>query len=184
MVYFQINKKSYALENLIHKLNRHLTRRTHKIFILFYKEGCEPCNLTRPEWSKLKNVISSEYLNRDDIVIAAIDSDLVGKLKKIGNPPNAFPTMRYITNNGLINENYEDSDISKKDRTIDSFVEWIELKTGYKNITQSTKSVKHTLHKTPNKKIVKSGGTRKHSRIKRSKQTINYRRRYKSSKKR
>jgi thiol-disulfide isomerase/thioredoxin len=162
MVYLQINKKNYASgkSNLIDKLNKHLTHKDDKIFILFYMEGCGPCNATRPEWSKLKNVLSNHFLNRDDIVIGAIDKDLAGKLKNIGNEPNSFPTIRYMTNQGKINENYEDSNISKKDRTIDSFVEWIQLKSGEKNITQSES--KHSKTKSHKKSSIKlGGGTRK-----------------------
>jgi hypothetical protein len=40
-----------------------------------------------------------------------------------------------MTDAGKQIENYEDSNISKKDRTIDSFVEWIKNKTGENNIT-------------------------------------------------
>lgn len=161
MVYLQINKKNYASgkPNLIDKLNKHLTHRDDKIFILFYMEGCVPCNATRPEWSKLKNVLSNNFLNRDNIVIVAIDKDLAGKLKNIGKEPNSFPTIRYMTNEGKVNENYEDSNISRKDRTIDSFVEWIQLKSGEKNITQS---VKHHPHTKTHKKKLKLRGTRKH----------------------
>jgi thiol-disulfide isomerase/thioredoxin len=146
MVYLQINKKNYmsGQPNLIDKLNKHLIHKDDKIFILFYMEGCGPCNATRPEWSKLKNVLSNNFLNRDDIVIVSIDHELVGKLKNIGNEPNSFPTIRYMTNAGEINENYEDSNISKKDRTIDSFVEWIELKSGETNITQSENNHAHS----------------------------------------
>ena len=36
--------------------------------------------------------------------------------------------MRFITNSGKTVENYEDSNISNKNRTIDSFVEWIKSK--------------------------------------------------------
>jgi thiol-disulfide isomerase/thioredoxin len=163
MVYLQINKKNYASgkSNLIDKLNKHLTHKDDKIFILFYMEGCGPCNATRPEWSKLKNVLSNHFLNRDDIVIVSIDKDLAGKLKNIGKEPNSFPTMRYMTHAGKINETYEDSNISKKDRTIDSFVEWIQLKSGEKNITQSES--KHSKTKSHKKSSIKlGGGTRKH----------------------
>jgi hypothetical protein len=34
---------------------------------------------------------------------------------------------------------YEDSEISNKDRRIDSFIEWIKLKSGEKNITNLLK---------------------------------------------
>jgi len=165
MVYLQINKKNYSSgkTNLIDKLNKHLTHKDDKIFILFYMEGCGPCNATRPEWSKLNNVLSNNFLNRDDIVIVSIDKDLVSKLKNIGKEPNSFPTIRYITKEGKVNENYEDSNISKKDRTIDSFVEWIELKSGEKNITHSAEYNPHTkTRKNKTRKMLKLRGTRKH----------------------
>jgi len=38
--------------------------------------------------------------------------------------------MRFIADGGNTSENYEDSNIVKKDRTIDSFIEWIHSKTG------------------------------------------------------
>jgi thiol-disulfide isomerase/thioredoxin len=147
MVYLEINKKNYETGSptLIDQLNKHLTRNNDKIFILFYMEGCGPCNATRPEWSKLNNVLSHYFINRKDIAVISIDQELSGKLKNIGSTPNSFPTMRFITHNGKINENYEDSNITTKDRTIDSFIEWIKLKTGEKNITKSenNKTRKH-----------------------------------------
>jgi hypothetical protein len=169
MVYLEINKKNYETgnPNLINKLNKHLTHKDDKIFILYFMEGCGPCNATRPEWSKLNNVLSKDFLNRDDIVIVSIDKDLAGKLKHIGKEPNSFPTIRFMKNAGKINETYEDSNISKKDRTIDSFIEWIKLKTGEKNITKSetkhfqTKSHKTSSNKTHKKTLLKLGGTRR-----------------------
>lgn len=130
MVYLEINKKNYnnGTPSLIDKLNNQLESKNGKIFILFYMEGCGPCNATRPEWSKLKNVLSKEILNNDDIAIAAIDQELSSKLNNIKSEPSSFPTMRFITDAGENVENYEDSDITTKDRTIDSFVEWINSK--------------------------------------------------------
>lgn len=139
MVYLEINKKNYnnGNPNMIDKLNKYLTRNDTKIFILYYMEGCGPCNATRPEWSKLKNVLSNDFLNRDDIVIVSIDKDLASKLKNIGSEPSAFPTIKFMEKAGKVNENYEDSDISQKDRTIDSFVEWIKNKSGENEVTTS-----------------------------------------------
>jgi hypothetical protein len=62
-------------------------------------------------------------------------------------------------------ENYEDSDISTKDRTIDSFVEWIKLKSGENNITKSETTESESHHEseiTPNKKTKKhrTGGSK------------------------
>jgi hypothetical protein len=159
MVYIQINKKNYknGNPNLIDKLNKHLTNKDDKIFILYYMEGCGPCNATRPEWSKLKNVLSNDILKNEKIVIVSIDKDLAGKLKNIGEEPSSFPTIKFMENAGKVKENYEESDIESKDRTIDSFVDWIKSKIGEKNITKSeiqskSKKKKHSL---------KSNSTRK-----------------------
>jgi thiol-disulfide isomerase/thioredoxin len=158
MVYLEINKKNHASgnPNLIEQLNKHLANNDNKVFILFYMEGCGPCNATRPEWSKLKNVLSNNFLKRPDIVIVSIDQELVGKLNNIGSEPNSFPTIRYVTKEGNVNEDYEDSNISKKDRTIDSFIEWIKLKSGEKNITKSEGNYSHKKTKRQQR-----GGTRK-----------------------
>jgi hypothetical protein len=136
MVYLEINKKNYN-KGLIDKLNKHLSNKDAKIFILFYMEGCGPCNETRPEWSKLRNVLSNDFLNKEDIVIVSIDKDLYSKLKNANKEPMSFPTIRFMTNAGENMQTYEDSEVSNKDRTIDSFVEWIKLKTGDNNITTS-----------------------------------------------
>ena len=141
MVYLEINKKNYK-HGFIDKLNKYLSNKDAKIFILIYMEGCGPCNETRPEWSKLKNVLSNNFLNKQDIVIVSIDKDLFGKLKHSNKEPMSFPTIRFITNAGEKIETYEDSKISNKDRKIDSFIEWIKLKTGENNITTTEKSEK------------------------------------------
>jgi len=157
MVYLEINKKNYNTRtpNLLEQLNKYLSNKNNKSFVLIFMEGCGPCNETRPEWSKLKNILSKSNNNKT-IGVFSIDKDLVSKVSKL-KEPTSFPTMRYITDSGNKVENYEDSDISKKDRTIDSFIEWIKHKSGEKNITKSeTQSIKKT--KTNRKQ---NGGTRK-----------------------
>ena len=57
--------------------------------------------------------------------------------KNANKEPMSFPTIRFMTNAGENVQTYEDSDVSNKDRKIDSFVEWIKLKTGHNNITTS-----------------------------------------------
>jgi hypothetical protein len=49
--------------------------------------------------------------------------------------------MRFITNGGKTVENYEDSNIDTKDRTIDSFIKWINSKT-MDNIGKRNKTMK------------------------------------------
>jgi thiol-disulfide isomerase/thioredoxin len=142
MVYLEIDKKKVENDpTIIEQLNKYLTNKDNQIFILFYMEGCGPCNETRPEWSKLKNVLSNEFLQKKDIIIVSIDQTLFDKLKHASKEPMSFPTIRYMTNAGENTQTYEDSDISNKDRKIDSFVEWIKLKTGENNITVSEDKV-------------------------------------------
>jgi thiol-disulfide isomerase/thioredoxin len=171
MVYLEINKKNYnkGKMSLIDRLNNHLNNKGHKIFILFYMEGCGPCNQTRPEWSKLKNILSNNFLNKKDIVIVSIDKDLYNKLVNIKNEPTSFPNIRFITDAGEKQEEYENSDISVKDRKIDSFIEWIKLKSGENNITKGESKNIHSkkMNKNTRNKIKKMYGgkwTRKYKR--------------------
>jgi hypothetical protein len=51
----------------------------------------------------------------------------LSSVKRIGSV-EGFPTMKYITNRGNTIEAYEESSIKNKDRSADSFVNWIESK--------------------------------------------------------
>ncbi len=126
MVFLEITKNNSKQH--IDKVNKQLSKKDGKLFVLIYMEGCGPCNETRPEWSKLKNVLSKDILNDDNIMVLAIDKDVVGQVDKIAEPAS-FPTIRYITDAGKTAETYEDSEIETKDRSIDSFVDWIQHKT-------------------------------------------------------
>ena len=168
MVYLDINKSNYKNKhpntgkNKVEMLDDYLGNKNNKVFVLFYMEGCGPCNATRPEWSKIKNVLSKDLLNRDDVVIVSMNHELAADLENLSTQPSSFPTMRFITNGGKTVENYEDSNIEKKDRTIDSFVEWIQSKTGedeHENRTSSTKGGTKTRQ---SRKTRKSGRRTKH----------------------
>lgn len=131
MVFLHIDKTNYKLnektpQNPITKMENILNK--GKAFVLIYMEGCGPCNAVRPEWKKLENILH-KISNGNNIDVIDIDKDIIENVKYIKNPPNSFPTMRYITNKGNTVENYEDSNIKNKDRTIDSFIEWIQSKT-------------------------------------------------------
>ena len=80
--------------------------------------------------------------------------------------------MRFITNAGESVENYEDSSIENKDRSIDSFIEWIKSKTNEENITKSEHNGGRKMRKTRKtktkrrkyKKSIKRRKTRRNSR--------------------
>jgi hypothetical protein len=90
----------------VNELNNAIKNGNH-VFLLIYMEGCGPCNATRPEWEKVKNVLKEKYKN---------------KYIHLPLNPAGFPTMVYISQKGKNIQNYEDL---KKDRKVDSFVEWI-----------------------------------------------------------
>jgi len=106
------------------EFNTHL-KNGKDIFVLFYLEGCGPCNATRPEWDKIKNILSHKDTN-NNIVVADIDQSMMKEFKSLQVQPKGFPAMYHISKKGRVSLDYEDANISKKDRTIDSFVEWIE----------------------------------------------------------
>jgi thiol-disulfide isomerase/thioredoxin len=138
--------------NMIKELDTILGDKNKKIFLLIFMEGCGPCNATRPEWSKIKNVLPSNFFKKNNIVIAAIDHELADKLTNLKTKPTGFPTMRFITEAGDISENYEDSNVQNKDRTIDSFVEWIKLKNGIDLSRQTKRNITYKKRKTNKQK--------------------------------
>lgn len=95
------------------------------VFILIYMVGCGPCNATRPEWEKLESALADQYAKNDNLVIIDVNKDYIDGIEYFKDI-SGFPTIRYINNNGKNMENYEDSSINKKDRSVSSFIDWIE----------------------------------------------------------
>jgi thiol-disulfide isomerase/thioredoxin len=103
------------------------------IFVLIWMEGCGPCNATKPEWFKLESALKNN--KNDDLVVLDVNQELLPNIKNLGNI-EGFPTMKYITKGGKRVENYEDGAIRNKDRSVDSFINWIETNTN--EITSTT----------------------------------------------
>jgi len=169
MVFIHVNKlhnDRFALTNFnpITKVDELIKMKpNNKSFVLIYMEGCDPCNAVRPEWKKLENVLSHlKYKN--DIGIIDIEKDFLQQTKYL-EQPNSFPTIRYITDQGNRIENYEDSNIKNKDRSVDSFVEWINTK-----LKEESKKNNKT-----NKKRTKFGG-KKTKRYKGGRWSLKYKR--------
>lgn len=157
MVFLEISNGKNNTKQLINELNNQLSKPNSENFVLIYMEGCGPCNMTRPEWKKMKNILSNSFLKRNDITIASIDKDLFGDIKNGGKEPMGFPTIRFIKNGGKKVEDYEDSGIENKDRSIDSFIGWVKHKTGEDNITEIER---------------KGGGTTKRNYKKKNRKTL------------
>jgi thiol-disulfide isomerase/thioredoxin len=112
------------------------------VFILVYMEGCGPCNATRPEWAKIESALKDQYANNDKLVVIDVNKDFMSSIKHIGKV-DGFPTMKYIGNYGKTVEPYENSSVKKKDRSVSSFINWIESKINKMESTTSTSSAKH-----------------------------------------
>lgn len=113
-------------ESDAHQIDQMINRGKH-VFIIVYMVGCGPCNATRPEWNKMGELMKKQYKHDKDLVIIDANKDFMPFIKMIGEV-DGFPTLKYISNNGQKIETYEDSDIRTKDRSSDSFVNWVESK--------------------------------------------------------
>ena len=139
------NKKGETGETPIQTLNRFI-RTGKSIFALIYMEGCGPCNATRPEWKKISSVLKKDITKNENVLVVDIDKNLLSKVKNMGSEPKGFPTIRFITKNGKIAEDFEDCKLSEeyKNRTIDSFVKWINFKLNKKETHQQTHKQRKT----------------------------------------
>lgn len=113
------------------KINDIIKKAKH-IFILVYMVGCGPCNATRPEWKKMCQSLENKYSLNDDVAILDLDSKFMNEVEGLGDI-NGFPTMKYISDDRNMIEAYEDSSIPNKERSSNSFIEWIESKVSKKN---------------------------------------------------
>jgi hypothetical protein len=118
MIFLHVNSENASTLNDYVKQGKPL-------FFLIYWDQCGPCQATLPEWKKMENVLSNM---KEDAVVAHMEKDFLDKINFLKTQPSGFPTILYITNNGKDTESYEDSSIETKDRTVDSFVDWVKSK--------------------------------------------------------
>jgi len=124
--------------NNVKDINKYIKDGKH-VFVLIYMEGCGPCNQVRPEWKKIENIFASKNNPKyNNVVIADIESEMMNNMKLI-NQPVGFPTMKYISNKGKHEENYEGG------RDVNSFIEWINEK--IKKRSSSNHTLKRKIHK-------------------------------------
>jgi thiol-disulfide isomerase/thioredoxin len=168
MLFLHINSEK-DVKNL-ETLDNFIKNNSH-VFILVYMEGCGPCNATRPEWKKLESALKDNYDKKDNLVVVDLNKDLLSEIinKKIGNI-DGFPTMKYINNYGKNIETYENSSISKKDRSTDSFINWIESKI---NTVVSTSSPQNVYKRIVSKHNKSQKSQKKHSRHNNNKRSKN-----------
>jgi hypothetical protein len=125
----------------IDMLNREVDDGKH-IFLFTYLDNCGPCNQTKPKWDSMKNKIK----NNNDVVVVRLNSKLFPLLKKMGSEPAGYPSIRYVNQNGV--EEYEDCIGSGvKDRSTESFLKWIQHKTGSSSHKKRPRSKSARRHK-------------------------------------
>ena len=122
-----------------------LIQREKDIFLLIYMEGCGPCNKVRPEWKKIENIFNNKKNKNPNIVIADVETANMNKIY-LTNMPDSFPTIKYISNGGKREENYE------KERDVSSLIEWINSK------SKPRSRMKHSKKKYTKKQSNKKGG--------------------------
>ena len=116
------------------------------VFVLVYMDGCGPCNATRPQWADIETALKDQYAKNDKLVIIDVNKDFLSNIKHIGTV-DGYPTIKYIGNRGKIVESYENSSISKKDRSVSSFIVWIESKINNVISTTPTSSPQHVYNR-------------------------------------
>ena len=116
-------EEKYTQNQLIDFLNDG-HKKNHHCFVLIYLVGCGPCNMTKPEWKKVANSFDYRDQNKG-IVMAHIDQNNLDRIHGVvGNYSiSGFPTMLHVRNNEI--SSYEDSNVKNKNRSADSFREWI-----------------------------------------------------------
>ena len=132
VLHIETEKDAFMVDKLI--------KQGSDVFILVYMKGCGPCNATRPEWEKIEPTLKSQYANNNKLVVIDINKDYIDKIKHIGSI-DGFPTMKYISNYGKKVEPYETSTITTKDRSLDSFINWIETNINTVNSVTPNSSV-------------------------------------------
>jgi thiol-disulfide isomerase/thioredoxin len=98
------------------------------VFVMFHSPHCGHCVATFPIWEQIESQLGDRYEHNDKVMIADIQDDVIGKTS-YADQIEGFPTMWCISKNGAKIEPIEQAKLMNPTRSIDGFVEWIELKT-------------------------------------------------------
>jgi thiol-disulfide isomerase/thioredoxin len=137
------------------------------VFILVYMKGCGPCNATRPEWEMLETALKDQYAKNDNLVIIDINKDYLSSIKHLGNV-DGYPTIKYIGKRGTVVDPYE-----KGERSVSSFITWIESKINNVISTNETSSPENVYKRLvrSEKHTTKSKNKTRHNKTKRNNKT-------------
>ena len=161
--FIHIDPSTANYNTLISKFNNDVGKGKH-IYLFVYMDGCGPCEATKLQWAQIMKHLKPEVLKNDTVVIAKINQKLFNTLKNVGKEPMGYPCLRYIK--GMTVQEYEDSGISKIDRSPESFAEWIDSKLKQTQVTskkRSSKKSKTRKKKNKNKNKNKNNNNNKHN---------------------
>jgi hypothetical protein len=118
------------------------------IFMLIRKDGCPPCEQTKPEWMKIPHSSDVKPL---DIVVADVEEQALNSLGFMKPAVNivGFPTMVHIKEKQI--HPFEQG------RTVDAFVNWIKSKSTFKKSTFEKSGAKS---RAKSKSTFKKGGAK------------------------
>lgn len=97
------------------------------VFVIFHSPNCGHCVTTLPEWRNISSELGDRYKRTNNVMVADIDADVMSKTP-YGDKIQGFPTMWCITQKGKKIEPIENARLKNIPRTVDAFIEWIELK--------------------------------------------------------
>lgn len=116
-----------ASNNNVSKFNKSI-KDGDTVFVIFHSPTCGHCVTTLPIWKEIEHTLKDRYKNNHKVMVADIQDDVIGQTP-YGPKIDGFPTIWCISRNGTKIEPIEHAKLMNRPRTIDGFVEWIELKT-------------------------------------------------------
>jgi hypothetical protein len=96
-------------------------------FVIFHSPNCHFCVETIPEWHKISSELGERFKHNDAIMVADIDASALSKTS-FEEYVEGLPTILCVSEKGKKIEPIENAKLKNKLRTVDAFVEWIELK--------------------------------------------------------
>lgn len=128
--------------------------------VLFYMNGCNPCNMIKPHWNKaieeLKNDVGEE------IILGAIERDKLNSFNNhinVNRHVNGFPTILY-----LHPSNHNSPEVYKGNREHKDIKEWIIEKKNRSSGAKKHNKHMHIEKKRSNSRGYQGGGGSKHQR--------------------
>jgi hypothetical protein len=111
------------------------------VFAFLHMDGCGHCVVAKPEWAGLQHTLMAKYKHMKNIVIADVNSKALPKIRSVTGVIG-FPTIIMISQHGNKKEDFENGAQFNKTRTLNGFMEWIELNIRQLSAPPSRKSAK------------------------------------------